>query len=406
MPLGNTLLDKVMTRFVSKGALTVYMPDGSSNTYGPGGEPSAAIRINDPKLPMQLVKNPELIAGEAYMDGRLEMVDCTIRDFLTVFANNRDGLRKGPLRSKVKAWQKKIRRWHQRNPRAASSANAKAHYDISNDLYRMFLDEDMQYSCAYWPTTDITLEEAQLAKKRHIAAKLKLKPGQRVLDIGCGWGGMAIHLAKEHGVKVVGVTLSTQQHELGLQRVKDAGLEDLVDLRLQDYRDVEGPFDRIVSVGMFEHVGIGHFAEYFNGIRELLTDDGVALVHSIGRKGGPGTTGAWIRKYIFPGGYSPALSETFAEIEKAGLWVTDCEILRLHYAYTLAEWDKRCQAQKAEIIEMMGEEFFRMWEFYLVISELSFQLGKHMNFQIQLTTDVSALPLTRDYMVDDERLQG
>jgi len=166
-----------------------------------------------------LVKNPELIAGEAYMDGRLEMVDCTIRDFLTVFANNRDGLRKGPLRSKVKAWQKKIRRWHQRNPRAASSANAKAHYDISNDLYRMFLDEDMQYSCAYWPTTDITLEQAQLAKKRHIAAKLKLKPGQRVLDIGCGWGGMAIHLAKEHGVNVVGVTLSTQQHELGVQRV-------------------------------------------------------------------------------------------------------------------------------------------------------------------------------------------
>jgi len=372
MPLGNTLLDKVMTRFVSKGALTVYMPDGTSNTYGPGGEPSAAIRINAPKLPLQLVKNPELIAGEAYMDGRLEMVDCTIRDFLTVFANNRDGLRKGPLRSKVKAWQKKIRRWHQRNPRATSSANVKAHYDISNDLYRMFLDEDMQYSCAYWPSTDITLEEAQLAKKRHIAAKLKLEPGQRVLDIGCGWGGMAIHLAKEHGVKVVGVTLSTQQHELGVQRVKDLGLEDLVDLR----------------------------------IRELLTDEGIALVHSIGRKGGPGTTGAWIRKYIFPGGYSPALSETFTEIEKAGLWVTDCEILRLHYAYTLAEWDKRCQAQKAEIIEMMGEEFFRMWEFYLVISDLSFQLGKHMNFQIQLAKEVNALPLTRDYMVDDERLQG
>jgi len=406
MSLGNTLLDKVMTRFVSKGALTVFLPDGSSSTYGPGGEPSATIRINDPKLPMQLVKNPELIAGEAYMDGRLEMVDCTIRDFLTVFANNRDGLRKGPLRSKVKAWQKKIRRWHQRNPRAASSENVKAHYDISNELYRMFLDEDMQYSCAYWPSTDITLEEAQLAKKRHIAAKLKLKPGQRVLDIGCGWGGMAIHLAKEHGVNVVGVTLSTQQHALGVQRAKDAGVADLVDIRLQDYRDVEGPFDRIVSVGMFEHVGIGHFAEYFNAIRELLTDDGVALVHSIGRKGGPSTTGAWIRKYIFPGGYSPALSETFAEIEKAGLWVTDCEILRLHYAYTLAEWDKRCQAQKSEIIEMMGEEFFRMWEFYLAISELSFLLGKHMNFQIQLTTDVNALPISRDYMVDEERLQG
>ena len=403
MGIGTTLLDKVMTRFVSTGALTVISPDGTSKTYGPGGDPSATIKINDPALPLALVKKPELIAGEAYMDGRLEVVDCTIRDFLNVFAHNRDGLRKGPIRSKVKAWQKKIRRWHQRNPRSASSENVKAHYDISNELYRMFLDEDMQYSCAYWPSLDITLEEAQLAKKRHIAAKLNLKPGQRILDIGCGWGGMAIHLAKEHGVNVVGVTLSTQQHELGVERVKAAGLEDLVDIRLQDYRDVEGPFDRIVSVGMFEHVGIGHFAEYFNAIRDLMTDEGVALIHSIGRKGGPSTTGAWIRKYIFPGGYSPALSETFAEVEKAGLWVADCEILRLHYGYTLAEWNKRCQARKAEIIEMMGDEFFRMWEFYLAISELSFFEGKHMNFQLQLTNHVSALPVTRDYMVDEER---
>jgi cyclopropane-fatty-acyl-phospholipid synthase len=403
MGLGTTLLDKVMTKFVSHGELTVILPDGNTTTYGPGGEPSATVKINDPALPLQLVKNPELIAGEAYMDGRLEMVDCTIRDFLTVFAHNRDGLRKGPIRSKVKAWNKKIRRWHQRNPREASSENVKSHYDISNDLYRLFLDEDMQYSCAYWPTRDMTLEAAQLAKKQHIAAKLDLKAGQRVLDIGCGWGGMAIHLAKHHGVKVVGVTLSEQQHSLARERVAKAGLDDLVDIRLQDYRDVEGPFDRVVSVGMFEHVGIGHFAEYFDAIRELMTDDGIALVHSIGRKGGPSTTGAWIRKYIFPGGYSPALSETFAEIEKAGLWVTDCEILRLHYAYTLAEWDKRCQAKKAEIIAMKDEAFFRMWEFYLAISELSFLHGKHMNFQIQLTKSVDSLPVTRDYMVDEER---
>ena len=404
MSIGTTLLDKVMTRFVSTGALTVNLPDGTATTYGPGGDgPVAAIRILDPKLPMELVKKPELIVGEAYMDGRLEMVDCTIYDFLNLFAHNRDGLRKGPIRSKVKAWQKKIRRWHQRNPRSASSENVKAHYDISNELYRLFLDADMQYSCAYWPSLDISLEDAQLAKKRHIAAKLTLKPGQRVLDIGCGWGGMSIFLAKEYDVNVVGVTLSTQQYELGVQRVKDAGLEGKVDIRLQDYRDVEGPFDRIVSVGMFEHVGIGHFAEYFNGIRELLTDDGVALVHSIGRKGGPSTTGAWIRKYIFPGGYSPALSETFAEIEKAGLWVTDCEILRRHYGYTLAEWTKRCEANKDKIVDMMGDEFYRMWEFYLAISELSFVHGKHMNFQIQLTKDVNALPITRDYMVDEER---
>ena len=406
MAIGNTLLAKVMTRFVSQGALTVILPDGTSSTYGPGGEPSATIRINDPKLPLQLVKNPELVAGEAYMEGRLEMVDCTIRDFLNVFAHNRDGLRKGPIRAKVKAWQKKIRRWHQRNPRAASSANVKAHYDISNDLYRLFLDEDLQYSCAYWADTDMTLEAAQLAKKRHIAAKLRLEPGQRVLDIGCGWGGMAIFLAQEYDVEVVGVTLSEQQHALATLRVGEAGLMDRVDIRLQDYRDVQGPFDRIVSVGMFEHVGIGHFAEYFAGIRDLLTDDGVALIHAIGRKGGPGTTGAWIRKYIFPGGYSPALSETFAKIEKAGLWVTDCEILRLHYAYTLAEWNKRAQASRAEIVEMMGEAFFRMWEFYLAISELSFLHGKHMNFQIQLTKDVQALPIIRDYMVDELPARG
>jgi len=373
MDIGTTLLNKVMTRFVSTGELTVHLPDGTFTRYGPGGEPSAAIKINDPKLPIELVKKPELVAGEAYMDGRLEMVDCTIYDFLNVFAHNRDGLRKGPIRSKVKAWQKKIRRWHQRNPRAASS-----------------VDGDLQYSCAYWPSLDISLEEAQLAKKHHIAAKLALKPGQRVLDIGCGWGGMAIFLAREYGVNVVGVTLSTQQYELALSRVREAGLEDQVDIRLQDYRDVGGPFDRVVSVGMFEHVGIGHFAEYFNGIRELLTDEGVALVHSIGRKGGPSTTGAWIRKYIFPGGYSPALSETFAEIEKAGLWVTDCELLRLHYGYTLAEWSKRCQAHKDRII----------------VSELSFVHGKHMNFQIQLTKDVNALPITRDYMVDEERARG
>ena len=397
------LLNKMMARFVQQGQLTIIDADGHQHVHGPGGEPSATIRLTDKALYRSLFLNPELKAGEAYMDGTLICEEGGIRALLDVFAHNREGLRGQPMQKALKKWLKKIRKWHQRNKTSASRKNVQHHYDLSNEFYKLFLDDDMQYSCAYWPSLDITLEEAQLAKKRHIAAKLNLKPGQRVLDIGCGWGGMAIHLAKEHGVNVVGVTLSTQQHELGVERVKAAGLEDLVDIRLQDYRDVEGPFDRIVSVGMFEHVGIGHFAEYFNAIRNLMTDEGVALIHSIGRKGGPSTTGAWIRKYIFPGGYSPALSETFAEVEKAGLWVTDCEILRLHYGYTLAEWNKRCQARKAEIIEMMGDEFFRMWEFYLAISELSFFEGKHMNFQLQLTNHVSALPVTRDYMVDEER---
>ena len=404
------LLDAMMRRFVSKGRLSIIDHTGARHDYGPGGAPSATIRLTDPKLYRSLFFNPELKAGEAYMDGTLVMEEgTTIRDFLTVFAENKDGLRKGPLRRRWKEVKTRFRKSMQRNAKAASAKNVEAHYDLSNELYKLFLDEDMQYSCAYWPTDrmglpDITLEQAQLAKKRHIAAKLDLKPGMRVLDIGCGWGGMAIHLAKEHDVEVVGVTLSHDQHKLATERVKDAGLAWKVDIRLQDYRDVEGPFDRVVSVGMFEHVGVQHFLEYFETIRDVMADDGCALVHSIGRKGGPGTTGKWIRKYIFPGGYSPALSETFAEIERAKLWVTDMEILRLHYGHTLRRWDDRFQANRAQIVEMMGDRFARMWEFYLIISELSFSHGKHMNFQIQLTKDVNALPITRNYMMDSDAL--
>lgn len=403
------LFDAMMRRFVTRGRLSVIDHKGVQHDYGPGGEPSATVRIHDKKLYTSLFLNPELHAGEAYMDGTLEIVDGGIRGFLQVFAVNRDGLRGGPVRSRIKRVQKRLRKTMQRNQREASSKNVEAHYDLSNDLYRLFLDEDMQYSCAYWPTDvkpldEITLEEAQLAKKRHIAAKLDLSPGQRVLDIGCGWGGMAIHLAKEHDVHVTGVTLSNDQFALATERVREAGLTDKVSILLQDYRDVQGPFDRVVSVGMFEHVGVGHFLEYFETIRNVMADDGCALIHSIGRKGGPGSTGKWIRKYIFPGGYSPALSETFAEIEKAGLWVTDMEILRLHYAYTLAEWERRFQANRDAVVAMKDDRFARMWEFYLVISEFSFLYGKHMNFQIQLTKDVHALPVTRNYMMDDEAL--
>lgn len=394
------LLDAMMRRFVTTGWLTIIDHKGARHDYGPGGEPSATVRLTDPKLYRRLFLNPELYAGEAYMDGTLIVEDGGIRGFLEVFAHNRDGLRKGPVRQRIKRVQKTFRRTMQRNKREASSKNVEAHYDLSNDLYRLFLDEDMQYSCAYWPEYGMTLEQAQLAKKRHIAAKLRLEPGHRVLDIGCGWGGMAMHLAKEHDVQVVGVTLSNDQYALARERVEAAGLQDRVEIRLQDYRDCKGPYDRVVSVGMFEHVGVGHYAEFFGQIRDVLTDDGCALVHSIGRKGGPGTTGKWIRKYIFPGGYSPALSETYAEIEKAGLWVTDMEILRLHYAWTLAEWEKRFQANRDAVVAMKDERFARMWEFYLVISEFSFLYGKHMNFQIQLTKDVHALPPTRNYMMD------
>lgn len=394
------LLNALMSRFVKVGQLTIIDADGEIHVYGPGGEPSSTIRLTDKKLYRDLFFNPELRAGEAYMDGTLICEAGGIRGLLNVFGHNRDNLRGHPMQKALKGWLKKIRKWHQRNKTTASRKNVQHHYDLSNDFYRLFLDEDLQYSCAYWPSLDITLEQAQLFKKAHIAAKLNLSSGDKVLDIGCGWGGMAIYLAQEFDVSVVGVTLSDEQAALGQKRVKELGLEDKVDIRIQDYRHINEKFDAVVSVGMFEHVGVAHFNEYFSKINELLTDDGAALVHSIGRKGGPGTTGAWIRKYIFPGGYSPALSETFAEIEKAGLWVTDMEILRLHYAETLLEWDKRFQANRAQVAQMFDEKFCRMWEFYLVISELSFRLGKHMNFQIQMAKSVDALPITRNYMLD------
>lgn len=399
------LLGKMMSRFVKTGELKVIDAEDTEHVFGPGGEgPKATVKLHDKALYTSLFFNPELKAGEAYMDGTLTIEDGgTIRDLLEIFAHNREGLRGHPMQKALKGYLKKIRRYHQRNKTDASRKNVQHHYDLSNDFYKLFLDKDMQYSCAYWPSTDITLEDAQELKKAHIATKLNLKPGMKVLDIGCGWGGMAIYIAKHFDCEVIGVTLSDEQHAMARERVKAAGLADKVDIRIQDYRHVEEKFDAVVSVGMFEHVGIAHYLEYFSKIRDLLTDDGCALVHSIGRKGGPGTTGAWIRKYIFPGGYSPALSETFAEIEKAGLWVTDCEILRLHYAETLLEWDKRFQANRDKVAEMFDERFCRMWEFYLIVSEFSFRHGKHMNFQIQLSKTVNALPMTRDYMIDAER---
>lgn len=396
-------LNKMMAQFVQSGTLNIIDADGNQHTHGDGGEPIATVRITDKSLYRKLFLNPELHAGEAYMAGTLIIEGGGLRDLLKIFAFNRTVLRSLPLQKALKTWLKRIKKWHQRNAAAASRKNVQHHYDLSNEFYKLFLDENMQYSCGYWPSDDITLEQAQELKMAHIASKLNLKPGMTVLDIGCGWGGLAIYLAQNFDCRVVGVTLSDEQLALGKERVVAAGLEDKVSLRLQDYRDVEETFDAVVSVGMFEHVGVAHYQEYFSAIRERLSDTGCALVHSIGRKGGPGTTGTWIRRYIFPGGYSPALSETFREIEKSGLWVTDCEILRLHYAHTLLEWEKRFQANRAQVAEMFDEKFCRMWEFYLIVSEFAFRYGKHMNFQIQLTKTVDALPLARDYMLDTER---
>jgi cyclopropane-fatty-acyl-phospholipid synthase len=397
------LLNSLLKRFVRRGSLTVTDARGHTSTYAGGEGPQVAVRLKDPSLSWKLFVNPELHAGEAYMNGTLAIEQGTIRDFLTLFALNSGNLRSHPLQQLLRGTMKRAKRLKQRNTTNAASANVRHHYDLSNDFYRLWLDKDMHYSCAYFISEDDTLEQAQQNKLRHIAAKLDLKPGQRVLDIGCGWGGMALYLAAVADVEVIGVTLSKEQLALAQKRARERGLDKRVRFELMDYRHVQGPFDRIVSVGMFEHVGVQYFAEYFGAISRLLKDDGIALVHSIGRKAGPGQTGAWIRRYIFPGGYSPALSETLAAVERSGLWVTDIEILRLHYARTLAEWERRFQSHRQVISGMMDERFCRMWEFYLIASELSFSHGKHMNFQLQLTKNARALPLTRDYMVENER---
>ena len=398
------LLDRAMRSFVRTGRLCIIDAHGGLHAYEGAPSRSVTVRLTDPKLHRALVFNPELRTGEAYMDGTLLIEEGSLRDLLMLYAENRAHLRGQPVQRALRKIYKGLRGYFQRNPLTRSRANVAHHYDLSNELYALFLDDGLNYSCAYYRDPSDSLEVAQQNKLRHIAAKLRLGPGQRVLDIGSGWGSMAIYLAEAAGADVTGVTLSVEQHALATERVRQRGLSDRVRFELKDYRHVTGRFDRIVSVGMFEHVGIGHFDEFFGKVSDLLADDGVALLHAIGRKGGPGVTAAWVRKYIFPGGYSPALSETLAAIERAGLWVTDIEVLRLHYALTLREWERRFQSNRARIAELLDERFCRMWEFYLIVSELSFTHGKHMNFQIQMTKQVGTLPLQRDYMAETESL--
>ena len=397
------IVEKALGRIIRVGSLTILDANGRAHALkGSAPGPEVVIKLHDKKLHHQLLLNPELKAGEAYMDGTLTIEQGTLRDLLTLFSLNRTHLRAQPVQKTLRTWTKRMRRFLPKNDSGRSKKNVEAHYDLSNDMYRLFLDEGLNYSCGYFRSPEDTLDDAQLNKLRHIAAKLDLKPGQRVLDIGSGWGSMAIYLAEACDVTVLGVTLSTQQHALATERAAERGLSDRVTFELKDYRDVEGPFDRIVSVGMFEHVGLRNIPEFFTKVRSLLTDDGVALLHSIGRKGGPGSTGAWVRKYIFPGGYAPALSETMPAIEAAKLWVTDVEIWRLHYAQTCLAWGGRFAANRDKAAAMLGERFCRMWEFYLLISEFSFRYGKHMVFQIQMAKEVDALPLARDYMGEAE----
>jgi cyclopropane-fatty-acyl-phospholipid synthase len=394
------MLHSMLSRFVRLGRLTVTEPGKPPHTYGDGSWPEVAVRIG-PGWARRIALNPDMAMGEAYMEGGLILEKGSLWDLCELVGRNfRDGGPPNALKRAVFAIERALQQW---NNRRASRRNVAHHYDLSHELYRRFLDRDMQYSCGYFARPDMTLEEAQAAKKVHIASKLLIEPGMSVLDIGCGWGGMGLELAGRYGADVTGVTLSSEQLAIANDRAKAANLDHHARFSLTDYRDVQGKFDRIVSVGMFEHVGAPNFRAYFQQVSRLLADDGVALIHSIGRRTGPGVTQPWIAKYIFPGGYIPALSEMTAAIEDAGLWIADVEILRLHYAETLKAWRERFIAQWDEVAALYDERFCRMWEVYLALSELGFRYGINMIIQVQLTKRVAATPMTRDYMVDAER---
>jgi len=397
------LFDWYLSHLVCMGSLTVAMPDGSVHVYGPGGDdaPKVSITLTGPDTLRRLVINPHLAAGETYMDQSLTIDGDDLHGFLELVLRNIAAGHDGALSRMQQGWRDLTRGYGQRNHSRRSRRNVAHHYDLSAGLYDLFLDEDRQYSCAYFKSPDDTLEQAQAQKKAHIARKLCLKPDQRVLDIGCGWGGMALALARDYGVRVHGVTLSEEQIKIARARAEAAGLADRVTFELIDYRAVTGQFDRIVSVGMFEHVGAPQYRAYFGKIRALLTEDGVALVHTIGRRQPPGSTNPWITKYIFPGGYIPALSETVAAVEREHLWVTDAESWRLHYAYTLRIWHDRFMARRGEAAALYDERFVRLWKFYLTASEQVFRFSGHCVFQLQLTRQPDAVPLTRDYLYSD-----
>ena len=405
------LLDTMLRRAIRQGTLEVAYSDGRLAHFGSPAPafPDVAIRFTDARVPRDILLDPRLGAGEAYMDGRLLIERGDVMALVCLLRANQPWDKGQRLKAPSLLRRLRNRAAHafaSVNHAASARRNVAHHYDIGNALYRLMLDADhMQYSCAYWPREGMSLEQAQEAKLAHIAAKLRLSPGHSVLDIGCGWGGMAIYLARQCGAQVTGITLSAQQLALARERVREAGVEQSVRLELIDYRELAAQghrFDRIVSVGMFEHVGQPQFETFFRACATMLADEGVMLLHTIGRMGGPGRTDDFTQKYIFPGGYIPALSETLAASEKVRLIATDVETLRLHYALTLREWYARCLAHRAEIEAMFDARFFRMWCFYLAGATATFEHGGMCNFQIQFARSRHALPLARDYMAQAE----
>ena len=382
------MLEKILADVIKIGRLTVRYPDGQVGRYGEGS-PEAEWVIRDQSAIHRLIRNPWLQMGETYMDGAWDAPK-GLAMLLEVLLRNVPDEPPSSLFANLKRYLE------QGNGRQASRRHVAHHYDLDESLFRLFLDQDMHYSCAYFANPNMTLEEAQVAKCELIRRKLELKPGQRVLDVGCGWGSLALHLAREADVDVTGITLSKEQHRVATARAREAGLSDRVQFRLEDYREHRGLYDRVVSVGMFEHVGAPHYETFFAKVRERLAPGGLTLLHHIGRSGPPGQTNPWIRRYIFPGGYNPALSEVIPAIEKAGLKVADIEVLKFHYGYTLHEWQKRFQARRDEVVRRWDERFARMWEFYLAACEASFAIGDLVVFHIQMARSLEGLPLTRD----------
>ncbi len=401
------LIDRFFARFVKRGQITVTYADGTIKTFGTPDATlkSVAVRFTDKGAPGAIVRNPALGAAEAFMDGRLVIDQGDIRDLVNLLKGNTPWEKGDALKPSlpIKLLDKVVHRVDRVNMARRSKKNVAHHYDLSDRLYDLFLDADRQYSCAYFTDPANSLEQAQGDKKAHIAAKLLLKPGMRVLDIGCGWGGMALYLHEKTGAEVLGVTLSEEQLKVARRRAEEAGVADKVKFELIDYRAVTGQFDRIVSVGMFEHVGPAHYKAFFRKCRELLTADGVMLLHTIGRMGVPGVTDTFTTKYIFPGGYNPALSEIVRGYEGTKLFPTDIEVLRVHYAMTIDLWYDRTVAAKDAIVALYDERFYRMWTFYLAGAAAAFRTGGMVNYQVQLAKSRYAVPLTRDYIGETEQ---
>ena len=397
------LFQKLLQKVVKTGNLRIIDAGGKIHDCGDGSGPRCTMRIHRRLLEYKLVFNPPLYLGEGYMDGELDLTEGTLRDFIEIIARNYHHLENNRLVKFGFALGGHVRRVKQYNPIGKAQKNVAHHYDLSGQLYDLFLDADRQYSCAYFRSGKESLEQAQADKKRHLAAKLLFdKPDMKLLDIGSGWGGLGLYLAQAGDCEVTGVTLSTEQHKVSQERAKKAGLDERVQFHLRDYREDNNTYDRIVSVGMFEHVGKKNYREFFDKVKDLLKDDGVFVLHSVGRVNEPGPVNPFIRKYIFPGTDVPTLGEVLPVIEDAMMIVTDVEVLRIHYAETLRIWHERFQANRDKVKELYDERFCRMWEAYLIGCEMGFRYQGLMVFQIQITKDINAVPLTRDYIYEWE----